>query len=145
MKASGLRRGIAVTEHPRLIMGKPGTPTRAVPKDWKDYFAYNAVPCLKDLTFVGRAITPPYRPKRFDARFFMVDADAALLDDRPALKSAELVDVRWVSLPEAHDLDLPSVTRFMIGEIEDRLKHKDRHHSPAFLRWTQKGHQLIRI
>jgi 8-oxo-dGTP pyrophosphatase MutT (NUDIX family) len=42
-----------------------------------------AGPELDKLNFIARAITPPYRPRRFDARFFMADADAVLAHHEP--------------------------------------------------------------
>jgi len=74
---------------------------------------------------VARAITPPYRPRRFDARFFMAEADALLsLERRP--DCGELDEIAWVSLDEAVELDLPNVTRFVVREVGERLKGPDR-------------------
>ena len=95
---------------------------------------------------IGRAITPPYRPKRFDARFFMAEAEDVLIDERPAVDGAELQDLQWVTLSDALTLDLPNVTRFMLGEIDERLKQKDVGQlRPPFLRWTAGGHSQDRI
>ena len=132
-------------EETGLILGRQADASLTGPQNWKPYFAEGAVPCLKRFTFVGRAVTPPYRPKRFDARFFMADAEDTLIDERPALPGAELVDVRWVGLDEALDLDLPSVTRFMIGEVGERLNKPGERHRPAYLRWTRNQHSLDRL
>src|SRR5690606_40413338 len=69
-------------------------------------------PELDKLSFIARAITPPYRPRRFDARFFMADADEVLAHHDP-IEGEELLHVRWFSLEEAKALDLPSITRFV--------------------------------
>ena len=100
---------------------------------------------LTPLTFIGRAITPPYRPKRFDARFFMANAEEALIDERPPVDGAELSDLQWVTLKDALALDLPNVTRFMLGEIEERLDKPSLNRGPPFLRWTRSGHSTDRL
>ena len=74
----------------------------------------------------------------------MAEAEKVLIDDRPPLDGAELHDLQWVSLKDALDLDLPNVTRFMLGEIEERLT-KDMDLGPPFLRWTRTGHSADRI
>ena len=77
-------------------------------------------PELDRLQFVARAITPPYRPRRFDARFFMAEADSLLsLERRP--DCGELDEIEWVDLDEALALDLPNITRFVVAEIAERL------------------------
>src|SRR6201989_3094151 len=43
---------------------------------WQKFFAHGVAPRLDVLEFIARAITPPNRTRRFDARFFMADADA---------------------------------------------------------------------
>ena len=99
-------------------------------------------PELDKLSFVARAITPPYRPRRFDARFFMADAEAVLADDKPA-EGEELLHVRWFSLADANALDLPSITRFVLKEVEARLAGEAVR--PPFLRWSRGAHSLERL
>lgn len=133
-------------EETGLIVGRAGTLTTAT-KDagWTSYAALGAKPDLVPLHFIARAITPPMRSKRFDARFFMADAGDALLDDRPPQDGAEMHDLRWFSYDDAMDLDLPNVTRFILGEVAARLKEPSAHHQPCFLRWTKGGHQMDRL
>lgn len=132
-------------EETGLIVGKsahiPGKP----PQGWQQYYAEGVAPCLKNFQFIGRAVTPPYRPKRFDARFFMAMAEDALIDERPPADGAELHDLQWVTLPDALKLDLPSVTRFMLGEIETRLENPKLRSGPPYLRWTKRGHSTDRL
>ncbi len=99
-------------------------------------------PELDKLSFIARAITPPYRPRRFDARFFMADAEAVLADDTP-VTGEELLHVRWFSLAEANALDLPSITRFVLKEVEARLAGAAV--APPFLRWRRGSHSLERL
>lgn len=131
-------------EETGLIIGQSAEMPTKAPQGWQPLFDMNIAPSLEHFRFIGRAVTPPYRPKRFDARFFMANAESVLIDDRPPLDGAELHDLQWVSLKEAMKLDLPSVTRFMLGEIEERLTKRDDRGAP-FLRWTRSGHSTDRI
>ena len=99
-------------------------------------------PELSKLAFVCRAVTPPYRPRRFDARFFLADAGEVLADDRPA-GGDELLHTRWFSLDQAERLDLPSITRFVLKEVRARLAGESP--APAYLRWTKGAHRLVRL
>ena len=132
-------------EETGLIVGRSAETDGKPLAGWADYFALGAAPCLKGLTFIGRAITPPHRPRRFDARFFMALAEEVLIDDRPAMDGAELSDVKWVTLEDALSLDLPTVTRFMLGEIGDRLESPERAIKPPFMRLTRRGYARDRI
>lgn len=135
-------------EEAGLLVGRPAAaPVRYRGRDhgWAGFFAQGAVPDLSGLAFIGRAITPPHRHKRFDARFFLADATQVLLDDRPALDGAEMGDLRWFSLAEAYRLDLPSVTRFILGEVEARLAAPGTNPGVPFLRWTRSGHRMDRL
>lgn len=131
-------------EETGLLIGKSAEMPAKAPPGWERLYALDIAPNLEHLRFIGRAITPPYRPKRFDARFFMAEAEKTLIDDCPPMDGAELHDLQWVSLRDALSLDLPNVTRFMLGEIEERLSKKD-DLGPPFLRWTRSGHSADRI
>ncbi len=130
-------------EETGLIVGRDSPLEGKPPIGWDKYYGLGIAPCLKGMTFIGRAITPPYRPKRFDARFFMAEAEDALIDERPPVDGAELHDLQWVTLKDAMALDLPNVTRFMLGEIGARLEGAD--DGPPFLRWTRTGHTNDRL
>jgi 8-oxo-dGTP pyrophosphatase MutT (NUDIX family) len=130
-------------EEAGLIVGRRGAVTGKAPGPWRPYIEQDAAPELHKLTFICRAITPPYRPKRFDARFFMADAEDVLLDDRPITGDAELLHTEWFSLDAAETLDLPSVTRFVLGEVRARLRGEAL--APAYLRWTRAGHAMDRL
>jgi 8-oxo-dGTP pyrophosphatase MutT (NUDIX family) len=133
-------------EETGLIVGRAGALKVATRDEgWTSYAAKHAIPDLAPLHFIARAITPPMRSKRFDARFFMADADEALLDDRAPQDGAEMQDLRWFRYEEAKDLDLPNVTRFILGEVATRLKEPEATHRPSFLRWTKSGHQMDRL
>lgn len=149
-QAKRLPRAFALTairetfEETGLLLGRQAEMPQKAPEGWQPLYDLDIAPCLQHLQFIGRAVTPPYRPKRFDARFFMAEAEKVLIDDRPPLDGAELHDLQWVSLKDALSLDLPNVTRFMLGEIEERLTKKD-DLGPPFLRWTRSGHSADRI
>lgn len=133
-----------VFEETGLICGRASPVLSGAPQSWADYYAQGVAPCLANFTFIGRAITPPMRHKRFDARFFMADAADALIDDRPPADSRELADLRWFTLAEAAALDLPNVTRFVISEVEARLIRREAIR-PFYLYWSANGHVRERI
>lgn len=76
------------------------------------------------LHYFFRAITPPGRPRRFDARFFLGDANALTdmdLDDF-SQASDELRHLHWVPLTEARALNLPFITEVVLAEVEALAK-----------------------
>jgi 8-oxo-dGTP pyrophosphatase MutT (NUDIX family) len=73
------------------------------------------------LDFVARAITPPYRTRRFDTRFFIADAEAIEGDPTKVGGSGELQGLHWLTLDDARGLDLPNITRVVLDELGERL------------------------
>ena len=71
-------------------------------------------PELGALDYFFRAITPPNRVRRFDARFFFADATAA----HGALGGdGELQNLAWFSLEEIRDLEMAGITRIALAEF----------------------------
>jgi 8-oxo-dGTP pyrophosphatase MutT (NUDIX family) len=128
-------------EEAGLLLAKPAAP-RPAAGPWREFLEVGAEPDLAALDFIARAITPPYRPKRFDARFFMAPAEALLSLERRA-DCGELDEIAWVDLDEALALDLPNVTRFVVQELALRLDDPDR---PApFVRFVRGARSLSHL
>jgi len=106
-------------EETGLLLAEPA-PVVSVAGPWREFRAEGALPDLAALRYIARAITPPGRTRRFDARFFMADA-SALLHPEPTAGSGELDEIAWLPLEEARALDLPAITRFVLGEVAERL------------------------
>jgi len=111
-------------EETGLLLAAPA-PTASVAGPWREFRAVGALPDLAALSYVARAITPPGRTRRFDARFFMADA-RALLHPEPTAGSGELDEIAWLPLADTRSLDLPAITRFVLGEVGERLAHPNR-------------------
>jgi 8-oxo-dGTP pyrophosphatase MutT (NUDIX family) len=111
-------------EEAGLLLAQPSAPRPAI-GGWRAFLEAGAAPDLAALDFVARAITPPSRPKRFDARFFMAEATALLSLERRA-DTGELGEIDWFSFDEVEALDLPNVTRFVVREIAQRLAEPGR-------------------
>lgn len=108
-------------EETGLVLGQPGAWAGA-PPDWTGFAATGHRPAADALQFVFRALTPPGRPRRFDARFFLVDAGAIRgnLDDF-SRASDELSHLQWIPLSEARSFDLPFITEVVLAEVAGRL------------------------
>ena len=63
---------------------------------------------LEHMDVIARAITPAYRTRRFDTRFFMIH-DQFIFNDPEQISDAsgELNELVWLTLNEARQLDLP--------------------------------------
>ncbi|GMG83891.1 NUDIX domain-containing protein [Paralimibaculum aggregatum] len=105
-----------------LAHGGAGPVPGGLPESWAPFYASGHMPAADRLTLIFRAITPPGRPRRFDARFFLVEAEAirGSLDDFSGACD-ELSHLGWVSLAEARRLDLPFITEVVLGEVAARL------------------------
>lgn len=110
-------------EETGLILGQKGDWQGAPHDDWASFAERGYVPDASALQFVFRALTPPGRPRRFDARFFLVDADhiATDLDDFDAACD-ELSHLQWVALSDARSFDMPFITEVVLAEVEARAK-----------------------
>lgn len=91
--------------------------------DWAGFSAGGHQPDPSPLRFFFRAITPPGRPRRFDARFFTCPA-TALSGDADDFSAAgdELSHLQWIPLTHARQLDLPFITAVVLSELDARAR-----------------------
>ena len=90
----------------------------AAPISWKAFFLDQQGPNLSSLNFFFRAVTPPGRSHRFDARFFFCDSSDIFenLDDFSEA-SGELIDLQWVEITQTKTLNLPIITTIVIKHL----------------------------
>ena len=112
-------------EETGLLIGvrDPRAGAMEAPQGWRGYLGTGHLPDGADLSFVFRAITPPGRPRRFDARFFLVDADHLRTDpDDFTHAEDELSHLHWVPLDEVRGYDMPFITEVVLAELSARLE-----------------------
>ena len=99
------------------ILGVPGA-WDAAPRGWRGFAATGHLPDASGLRFFFRAVTPLGRPRRFDARFFLADAEALCSDPDDFTRAEdELSHLQWVPLETARDFDLPFITQVVLAEL----------------------------
>ncbi len=105
-----------------LIGQRNGSPDVTPSSAWKPFAEIGLRPNLAALTYVARAITPPGRPRRFDARFFVAHR-RDIAAELPGIvgPESELVELHWLSFSDARETNLPLITRVVLNEIESRL------------------------
>jgi 8-oxo-dGTP pyrophosphatase MutT (NUDIX family) len=119
-------------EEAGLLLGAPA-PWPDPPKGWRGFAATGHRPAGHALRFVFRAITPPGRTRRFDARFFLADSDAIVGDpDDFSRAEAELGHLQWVPLAEVRRLDLPFVTEVVLAEVGAHMRGEAAEGVPFF-------------
>lgn len=118
-------------------------PPKTRSKEWQEFLSHGVVPALDGFEFIARAITPPHRHRRFDARFFMADAELIHNDENKLDESSgELLQLKWVGLDEAHTLDLPGITRAVLHEVEQRCAPSAVAKGPLFVHYRNGKHTL---
>jgi len=127
------------------VLGTPGA-WDAPPTDWHGFAATGHLPHAEPLQFVFRALTPPGRPRRFDARFFLIDADdlASDLDDF-SQASDELSHLQWVGLDEVRGFDMPFITEVVLSEIAARAQDRSPPASVPYFRNDDEESLFLRL
>jgi len=123
-------------EETGIIVGHKKEWTGVIPPEWEPFANLGLVPDASNFKFVFRAITPPGRPRRFDARFLYLDADTlseeANLDDFSSA-SNELTHLQWIPIKEVRKFDLPFITEVVFAEVISNLsKNMDIERVPFF-------------
>jgi len=112
-------------EETGLLIGAPDPRARAMtaPQGWRGYIGTGHLPDGAEAQFVFRAITPPGRPRRFDARFFLIAAEALRNDpDDFSRAEDELGHLQWVALDAVRGYDMPFITEVVLAEIAARIE-----------------------
>lgn len=102
-----------------LIGAAAQSSLRSRSRGWTPFLETGIVPRLAPLRLVARAITPPDRVRRYDARFFAVFAEA--IADERAAPDDELKSPAWLTFEEARATALPQITRIILDDVEARL------------------------
>jgi 8-oxo-dGTP pyrophosphatase MutT (NUDIX family) len=121
-----------------------GEGARPAPSDeWAKFVRSGVVPDLAAVHFIARAITPPGRPRRFDTRFFAVDANAiAARIDGVVGPDTELVELVWLPIEESKKLDMPGITMAVLEELKIRIADGFTHDLPVPFYRMQRGKRL---
>jgi 8-oxo-dGTP pyrophosphatase MutT (NUDIX family) len=120
-------------EETGLLLGVKADAPPAVPGDiWADFAKASVVPDLGQIYFIARAITPPRRPKRYDTRFFTADASSVAHEIAGVVgPDSELVELTWVPIGEAAQLDMPTITGVVLEELSARVEAGMGHDLPV--------------
>lgn len=107
-------------EETGVLVAKPAkSPNAPRAKVWQPFVQRDLLPSLRHLRYIARAITPPRRNRRFDARFF------AAFDDQIAgqmkIAEDELSEVQWLTFDDARATDLPAITEMILNSLQARL------------------------
>lgn len=133
-------------EETGLPLGVAGEWPGAVPPDWEGFSERGLLPAADALQFVFRAITPPGRPRRFDARFFLVHAEALAGDpDDFSAACEELSHLQWVPLAEVRRHDLPFITEVVLAEVSARAHDRRPPASVPFFRNDDEESLFLRL
>jgi 8-oxo-dGTP pyrophosphatase MutT (NUDIX family) len=147
---AGRARSIAIAairetfEETGLIIGADDPlPHRPPPKSWDRFFSAGYAPALDRLEYIARAITPVFRPMRFDARFFMVEAGGVVGDLQG---SGELENLDWIPIKDTRDFELATVTRNVLAYAEQLINeppHQSADRMIPFFKHIRGGHLKI--
>ena len=128
------------------IIGVPASWPGCVPHDWRDFARTGHRPAADGLQFVFRAITPPGRPRRFDARFFLVNADGLRSDpDDFGAAQDELSHLQWIYLDEVRRYDMPFITEVVLAEIAAHARDDVAPESVPFFRNNDEESLFMRL
>jgi 8-oxo-dGTP pyrophosphatase MutT (NUDIX family) len=115
-----------------LIGRKSAKAPNAPPGPWSEFAKANVELDLSTIRFIARAITPPRRPRRYDARFFTADASAiAHRIDGVVGPKAELVELVWMPIADASKLDLIAITQLVLRDLQAQIDAGFSHKQPV--------------
>jgi 8-oxo-dGTP pyrophosphatase MutT (NUDIX family) len=132
-------------EETGLMLGVKREPRPTAPNGlWAAFAEASVYPDLAALHFIARAITPPRLARRFDTRFFAVDAQAiAHRVDGVVGPEAELVELVWTPIADTGRLGLHPITATILAELDARTAAGMEHRLPVPL-YRMKNGRFVR-
>jgi 8-oxo-dGTP pyrophosphatase MutT (NUDIX family) len=128
---------------PRSRQGDAKGGEGAAGNEWARFAGTGVIPDLAAVHFIARAITPPGRSRRFDTRFFAVDADAvAARIDGVVGPDTELVELVWLPIDESLKLDMAGITLAVLEELKIRTAGGFGHDLPVPFYRVKRGKRL---
>lgn len=128
-------------EETGVLIGKESAETslKSVSDAWNAFMDHNITPSLSGIKFCARAITPENKVRRYDTRFFCVEA-ASIAKTTP-FNPGELDNIEWLTLTQASDIDLPRITRVILNDILAGIKKETlfEKEEPVPFYYTQNG------
>ena len=116
------------------------------PQGWRGFAATGHQPNGAACQFFFRAVTPAGRPRRFDARFLLANADDLVTDmDDFSGAEDELTHLQWVPLADARNFDLPFITQVVLAELIAHIKRGGPPASVPFFRNDDETHLVSRL
>jgi 8-oxo-dGTP pyrophosphatase MutT (NUDIX family) len=122
-----------MAEETGLLLGIKRDVSPKVPGElWVDFAKARVHPDLAHIHLIARAVTPRRRPRRFDTRFFTADATAVAHKIEGVVgPDSELVELIWVPIEEATQLDMPTITGVVLEELLARVEAGMGHELPV--------------
>ncbi len=107
-------------EEAGLLIGRR-TPFSTAKAHWQGFAEHGVEPGLDRLRYFARAVTPPGRVRRFDTRFLVAFRDDVAVALDGGGPTGELEELVWLPVPEAMELEIPAITRTVLGKLRQRL------------------------
>ena len=131
-------------EETGLTIGKPDTlPEARVPKNWRKFFENGVAPSFEHLNYIARAVTPHWRPIRFNARFFMI---AHQYVSGELGGDGELLDLSYIPIQKTKDFDLPLITTRVMELVEALARNPpevDKHRTAKYFQHNGEFHDIF--
>lgn len=132
-------------EETGLIIGRPSAQAETLdPRHWSGFRDAGLAPALDRLDYIFRAITPPRMVRRFDARFFLAEADETVSGTLSG--NGELENLAWLPIDEALGLPLSTPTNLVLQEAARLIDagaeaHRSDHPIPLLV--TRRGRHVL--
>jgi hypothetical protein len=111
--------------------------------DRNEYFVPEVLMCA-DALYAGLDILRPHVPEKEDGINAQVVIGSIQGDVHESpLGSGELLRLHWVSLEDAQELALPSITRMVLAEVERRLERGHEPDEPGPFVYFRRGKTVV--